>query len=115
MTRNATGYAVHLIGLQRFRSFMEMHTDHGVLAVGHLAEQSAWQGELPELAELPDLVAELKGKVAPELWLDMAAFHLPIGVDDKQALLAQVDPNRRAQYLVECRPVARPKLTYCSN
>lgn len=115
VTRNATGYAVHLVGLQRFRSFIEMHTARGVLAVGQIPQQIAFQGDLPELAELPKMVAELRGQVAPELWLDMAAFHLPLSPDHKQALLAQVDPNLRARYLQECPAQPKPKLAYCAN
>ncbi len=97
----ATGWTVQLAGLRRLRIEAELQTDQGVLIGGQELASQPWpDGQRPPVIEgLCELVQQFWGRIEVGLWLDMAAFHLPLHADTKQFLLCQPDPRLRAELL----------------
>lgn len=110
--RNAAGVQVKLAGIKRLRLFLQLRGEDGVLWVGNPLTDSVFQGELPALP-VGKAIAELKDRVPAGLWLDMAAFHLPLPAAAKEALLAEPDVERRLAMLaglpLEAAAASRPQ------
>lgn len=105
----AHGLQASLAGICR----VQLHSQHK--SEGRLfwdcskVEAKKWtRKKLPELGGLPDLVKACRDKLPAELWLDVAAFHLPgLPLEQKLTLLAEPDPMQRYHQLLECTKLAR--------
>ena len=108
--RQSTGWNVSLTGLRRLDIRLELQTDKGFLVHCQELPGLPWQGGcLPNFPELTPSIAAMRDRAGASLWLDMAAFHLDLPLAERQRLLAEPDPHRRAQRL-ECRPAETPQL-----
>lgn len=107
-----TGWTVQFAGLRRMRIEAELQTDQGVLVAGQELSPQPWlEGESPPHFDgLAEVVQQFRGRVEAGLWLDMAAFHLPLDAHTKQLILCQPDPHQRAELLlqVQAQPEVAP-------
>lgn len=97
------GLQATLAGLDRARILSQKRAEGRLYWVCEQVERLTWtRKKLPELSGLPDIVRSCRTRLPAELWLDVAAFHLPnLPVEQKLMLLAEPDPNRRYHQLLE--------------
>lgn len=106
VVRLATGWNVSFRGLQRLTLLYELQTDRGPLVYCRQLPELPWlSGESPAFPELPEHLQPFRERLGAAAWLDIAALHLPITIELRQALLGEPDPNRRAQLLREASPL----------
>jgi hypothetical protein len=105
------GLQAGLAGISRIRLISQRRFEGRLYWECEQVALQKWsKKKLPELAGLPELVRACRGKLPAELWLDVAAFHLPgLPLEQKLALLAEPDPSRRYYQLLECTRAARSK------
>ena len=97
------GLQAGLAGLQRVRLLSQQTVEGRLYWECEPVPHQAWtRKKLPELSGLPDLVRSCRGKLPAELWLDVAAFHLPhLPLEQKLSLLDEPDPVKRYYQLLE--------------
>ncbi|MBN9414847.1 MAG: LON peptidase substrate-binding domain-containing protein [Candidatus Eremiobacteraeota bacterium] len=109
VVRQPTGWNVSFRGLQRLALMYELQTDLGPLVHCRQLLEMPWlSGDVPQFPELPEHIQPFRERLGPGPWLDIAALQLPISLEQRQSLLAEPDPNRRAQLLREATRLPRP-------
>lgn len=97
------GLQATLAGISRIRLLSQIeHQGRLYWECEEIAVQRWTSKKFPELTGLPDLVKSSRSRLPAELWLDVAAFHLPnLPLEQKLALLAEPDPAKRYYQLLE--------------
>ena len=97
------GLQATLAGLARTRILGEKYVDGRLYWACDVLPRQAWKKKkYPELRAMPELVRKCRQQLPAELWLDVAAFHIPgLPLEQKLNLLAEPDPNLRYHQLLE--------------
>ncbi len=108
VVRQGTGWNVSFRGLERVMLLYELQTDRGPMVYCRRKPELPWvSGDSPTFPELPDLIQPFRERLGAGAWLDIAALQLPISTENRQALLAEPDPNQRAVLLREAARIPR--------
>lgn len=112
LQRVPTGVAFTLVGLRRLQ--IQGTVDSEVLVEADPFRP--WPGgPLPEFSGLRPDVAALRQRIDGALWLDMAAFHLPLPLGQRWALQQQPDPLVRARQLTHAPRLVPARLCLSAN
>ena len=105
------GLQATLAGVTRVKLLSEIQKGGRLFWECEQIEGLKWQRKkFPDLPGLPDKVKAYRSQLPPELWLDVAAFHIPtLPLEQKLLLLAEPDPGRRYYQLLESTREAQKK------
>ena len=111
------GLQATLAGITRVELVQQRQIDDRLYWACEKIQTQKWSKKrIPELPGLPQMVKDCRTKLPPELWLDVAAFHLPnLPLEQKLHLLAEPDPNKRYYQLLESTRTAKKQARVSLN